>query len=73
MASKNLTVTVDDQLLREARKRAIDENTSVQRLLTDALRRFVDGGKPAAWPPLVGGRARTPVAESARAIDEGRP
>jgi hypothetical protein len=39
--SKNLTITLDEQLLRDARKIAIDRNTSVNRLIRDFLVRLV--------------------------------
>ena len=35
--SKNLTLTIDEELLRSARKVAIDRNTSVNRLVRDFL------------------------------------
>jgi hypothetical protein len=35
--SRNLTITLDEQLLREARKIAIDRNTSVNQLIRDFL------------------------------------
>jgi hypothetical protein len=35
--SRNLTITLDEQLLRDARKIAIDRNTSVNRLIRDFL------------------------------------
>ena len=38
---RNLTITLDEQLLRDARKVAIDRNTSVNRLIRDFLVRLV--------------------------------
>jgi hypothetical protein len=38
--SKNLTLTLDEQLLRAARKLAIDRNTSVNQLVRDFLLRL---------------------------------
>jgi hypothetical protein len=39
--SRNLSITLDEQLLRDARKVAIDPNTSVNRLIRDFLVRLV--------------------------------
>jgi len=36
---KNVTITVDEDVLKWARKKAAEENTSVSRLLGDALKR----------------------------------
>ena len=38
---RNLTLTLDEQLLRDARKLAIDRNTSVNQLVRDFLVRLV--------------------------------
>ncbi|MBZ5724751.1 MAG: DUF6364 family protein [Acidobacteriia bacterium] len=38
---RNLTLTLDEQLLRAARKAAIDRNTSVNQLVRDFLARLV--------------------------------
>jgi hypothetical protein len=38
---KNVTLTLDDALLRSARKAAIDRNTSVNQLVRDFLTRLV--------------------------------
>lgn len=38
---RNLTLTVDEDLLRQARKLAIDRNTSVNQLVRDYLERLV--------------------------------
>jgi len=39
--SKNLTLTLDEDLLRAARKVAIDRNTSVNQMVRDYLERVV--------------------------------
>lgn len=39
--SKNLTLTLDEETLREARKVALDRNTSVNQLVRDYLARLV--------------------------------
>jgi plasmid stability protein len=39
----NLTISVDDELLREARVRAVQDGTSVNRLLREHLERYVRG------------------------------
>jgi len=39
--SRNLTITLDEQLLRDARKLAVDRNTSVNQLIRDFLFRLV--------------------------------
>ena len=39
--AKNLTLTLDDELLRAARKVALDRNTSVNQLVRDYLVRLV--------------------------------
>jgi hypothetical protein len=38
---KNLTLTIDDDILRAARKMALDRNTSVNRLVRDYLAELV--------------------------------
>jgi hypothetical protein len=40
----NLTVTVDEQVLRRARIRALEQGTSVNALVTDYLTRFAGMG-----------------------------
>ncbi len=46
----NLTITVDDDLLRRARARAVEQGTSVNAILRDELARYVEssGGDRAA-------------------------
>lgn len=39
--ARNLTLTIDEDLLRQARKLAIDRNTSVNQLVRDYLERLV--------------------------------
>lgn len=39
----NLTITVDEQVLRRARIRALQRNESVNRLLAETLERYADG------------------------------
>lgn len=39
--ARNLTLTLDDQLLREARKVALNRNTSVNQLVRDYLSQLV--------------------------------
>jgi uncharacterized protein (DUF4415 family) len=43
----NLTITVDDEVLRRARMRALEQDTSVNSLLRDYLEAFASTG--AAW------------------------
>lgn len=38
----NLTITVDDEILRRARIRALEQGTSVNRLLSEYLARYAD-------------------------------
>jgi len=38
----NLTITVDDDLLRRARARAVEQGTSVNAVLREELSRYVD-------------------------------
>lgn len=45
----NLTITVDEQILRKARMRALERNESVNRYLADALARYAtDAGEGVA-------------------------
>jgi hypothetical protein len=41
VANLNLTITVDEQLLKRARMRALEQGTSVNAILADRLRAFV--------------------------------
>ena len=43
-AVANLTITIDDELLRQARIRALDQGTSVNALLRDYLTAFAGAG-----------------------------
>ena len=40
----NLTITVDEQVLKKARMRALEEDTSVNALLREYLEDYVDAG-----------------------------
>lgn len=62
----NLTIKVDDGVLRRARIKALEEGTSVSRVLTDHLARFV-GEDPAEQ----GWRSFFAEAESAGTAPEG--
>lgn len=44
----NLTISVDDQLLKRARIKAIEEGTSVNALLRDYLERYTGSGRTQA-------------------------
>ena len=44
----NLTITVDEQLLKRARMRALEQGTSVNAVLADRLRAFVGEGESQA-------------------------
>ena len=43
-AMANLTITIDDDLLRKARIRALEQGTSVNAILRDYLTAFAGGG-----------------------------
>jgi hypothetical protein len=47
---KNLTLTVDEELLRAARKLALDQDTSVNQLVRDYLAGLVEKGPPRRRP-----------------------
>ena len=51
----NLTVAVDDQLIKRARIRAIGEGTSVSALVREFLAHYVNAGAPAAVGDLASG------------------
>ena len=40
----NLTITIDDRLLKQARMRALEDGTSVNALLRDYLERYAGSG-----------------------------
>jgi hypothetical protein len=44
-AMANLTISVDEQLLKRARLRALSEGTSVNRLLRERLESYVEDGR----------------------------
>jgi hypothetical protein len=58
-----LTLTIDEDILRAARKAALDRNTSVNRLVRDYLARLAaeSDGKNAAWARLEELFRTTPV------------
>jgi plasmid stability protein len=60
----NLTLTIDDETLRRARIRALEEGTSVNALVREYLERFADAGDR-----VIEGRRR--VVELARASTAG--
>lgn len=45
----NLTITVDDDTLKRARLRALEQGTSVNQVLRDYLSAFAGGGADARW------------------------
>lgn len=49
----NLTITVDEKVLRRARIRALQQNESVNRYLTEMLVRYADGAGENAGRELV--------------------
>jgi plasmid stability protein len=59
----NLTVTIDDELLRRARIRALEQGTSVNALLRQYLEAFASSGEIA--------QARSRFVELARAATSG--
>lgn len=42
----NLTLSIDEDLLRRARIKALEDGTSVNALVREQLERYVDGGGP---------------------------
>ena len=44
MAKANLTITIDDRLLKQARRRALEDGTSVNALLRTYLERYAGVG-----------------------------
>jgi hypothetical protein len=48
----NLTITIDDELLRRARVRAIEQDTSVNSLLRDYLEAYAGAGQ--TWRQAAG-------------------
>lgn len=49
----NLTISVDDQVLRRARIRALQRNESVNRYLAETLERYADGDDGSAAEALI--------------------
>ena len=49
----NLTITVDEQVLRRARIRALQRNESVNRFLAETLERYADGSAEDAAAELI--------------------
>jgi hypothetical protein len=65
----NLTITIDDRLLRQARMRALEDGTSVNALLRTYLERYAGSGDAA---DALGGFARLARASSATSGPSGR-
>lgn len=63
----NLTVVIDDELLRRARIRALEHNTSVNALVRDYLTSFADSGVEAAVRRELAELARASAASSGAA------
>lgn len=49
----NLTITVDEQVLRRARIRALQRNESVNRYLAETLERYAEGDETDAVEDLI--------------------
>jgi hypothetical protein len=60
----NLTITVDERLLRQARMRALEDGTSVNALLRSYLERYAGAGDAADALQAFAGLARTSEASS---------
>ena len=60
----NLTITIDDRLLRQARVRAIEDGTSVNALLRAYLERYAGDGDAADALAAFGHLARESTASS---------
>lgn len=60
----NLTITIDDRLLKQARMRAIEDGTSVNAVLRDYLERYAGIGDTAEVLNGFGRLARRAVASS---------
>lgn len=60
---RNLTLTVDEDILRAARKAALDRNTSVNQLVREYLAKLASGadGRKMAWARLEELFRTTPV------------
>jgi hypothetical protein len=65
----NLTIKVDDETLRRARIKALQEGTSVSRVLADYLEHFVEGDlQETGWAAFLA-RARSTTAASEHGRD----
>lgn len=53
----NLTITVDDAVLKRARIRAVQRGESVNAYLADVLRRYADAGESPVEAIVAGARA----------------
>jgi hypothetical protein len=61
----NLTVKVDDDVLRRARMKALEEGTSVNRVVAESLREYAgDSAKADAWKAFLEGAARSTAASA---------
>lgn len=60
---RNLTLTIDEDILRAARKTALDRNTSVNQLVRDYLAKLAGeaDGRKAAWARMEQLFRTTPV------------
>ena len=65
----NLTITIDDRLLKQARMRALEDGTSVNALLRSYLERYAGAGGAA---DALGGFARLARASTATSGPGGR-
>ena len=65
----NLTITIDDLLLRQARMRALEDGTSVNAILRSYLERYAGAGDAA---DALGGFARLARASTASSGEGGR-
>jgi len=63
----NLTIVIDDDLLKRARIRALEQGTSVNALLRAHLEAFADSGAEASLRREVAGLARASTARSGHA------
>jgi hypothetical protein len=50
----NLTIAIDDELLRRARIKAVSEGTSVNEVCRQAIEAYVHGAQPAAYEDILG-------------------
>jgi len=66
----NLTISVDDQLIKQARIRAIEQGTSVSAKVREFLASYVQGSQ-APNPQLAAGQAFIAAARSSTANTDG--